>query len=120
LRLLTDEHYPANIARELRARGHDVISAHERDDLGATNDLIIFDRIRAERRAVLTNNHRDWRPLCSAALQAGEDHYGLILTSDRSLPRTRSNSGRFVELLDTFLAARPAEDACLNQEHWLP
>ncbi len=120
MRLFIDEHYPLEIARALRERGHDVVSATERDDLASTDDSLIFERLRAERRAILTNNHRDWRPLCAAAIQADESHYGLILTADRTLARTRSNTRRFVELLDALLAANPAEDALVNQERWLP
>jgi hypothetical protein len=119
LRLLVDEHYPRAIAERLRERGHDVVSAVERDDLAATEDALVLDRMQAERRAVLTNNHRDWRPLCAQAILAGEHHYGLLLTSDRSLSRTTQNIGRFVELLDAFLSSRRAEDACLDEEHWL-
>jgi hypothetical protein len=119
LRLLVDEHYPLEIARELRRLGHDVVSAAEREELASTDDEAIFEHLRAERRAILTNNHRDWRPLCAAAINAGEEHYGLVLTADRSLPRTRAAIGRFVELLDALLTANPAEDAFLNQERWL-
>lgn len=120
MRLFIDEHYPLEIARELRERGHDVVSAAERHDLASSDDPLVFDRLRAERRAIMTNNHRDWRPLCAAAIQADENRYGLILTADRSLARTRSNIGRFVELLDALLAVNPAEDALLNHEHRLP
>lgn len=119
MRLLIDEHYPPEISEQLRKRGHDVVSAHERDDLGATDDTVIFEQLRAERRAILTNNHRDWRPLCAAAIKAGEDHYGLLLTADRSLPRTRANVGRFVGILDALLTANLGEDACLNRGRWL-
>ena len=111
---------PAEIGERLRERGHDVVSAAERDDLAAMADASPATRLQAERRAVLTNNHRDWRPLCADAILAGEHHYGLLLTADRSLPRTRANIGRFVELLDGFLSSRQAEDASMNQEHWLP
>ncbi|MBA3366536.1 MAG: DUF5615 family PIN-like protein [Actinobacteria bacterium] len=120
MRLFIDEHYPLEIARELRERDHDVASAIERDDLASSDDSFIFDRLQAERRAIMTNNHRDWRPLCADAIQAGEDHYGLILTADRTLARTRSNIRRFVELLDALFAANPAEDALVNHERWLP
>ena len=46
------------LPRELRARGHDVVSVHEEPGSG-TADEEVFDYARSERRAVVTENVRE-------------------------------------------------------------
>ncbi|HSI97574.1 MAG TPA: DUF5615 family PIN-like protein [Gaiellaceae bacterium] len=41
MKLLLDEMYPSLIARELRARGHDVVSVHERPGSGTPDDEVL-------------------------------------------------------------------------------
>jgi len=120
LRLLLDEHLSPEIARQLRSRSHDVEAAVERPDLVALPDHELFARMAAERRAILTNNVPDYVKLFSEVLGRGEDHYGLVLTDDRSMPRSRNTIGLFVSVLTAFLEANPAEDAFRNQLRWLP
>jgi len=120
LRLLLDEHLSPEIARQLRARSHDVEAAVERPDLVGLPDHELFARMAAERRAILTNNVPDYVKLFHAALSAGQEHCGLVLFDDRSMPRSRKTIGLFVRELDAFLQANPAEDALLNQLRWLP
>ena len=47
--LLLDEMYPSLIARELRARGHDMVSVHESPG-GGTPDEQVFAFAQAEKR----------------------------------------------------------------------
>ena len=91
MRLLLDEMYTPAIAEGLRDRGHDVISVHERPDLVAAPDSAIFAAAQAEERAIVTNNVRDFMPLAHEALQTRSIFYGLVLTSDRSLPREQAH-----------------------------
>jgi len=63
LKLLLDEMYPSLIARELRARGHDVASVHESPG----------SRTSSEGRAVLTEN--------VALLAAGDSHGGIVFST---------------------------------------
>ena len=119
MRVLLDEMYSPAVAEALRELGHDAVSVHDRGDLTAAADTAIFTAMQAERRAIVTNNVRDFVPLAQQALQTGTSIFGLILTSDKSLPRTTAMIGTFVRLLDTLLTARPAEDALHGQVHWL-
>jgi len=119
VRLLLDEHYSPAIAQQLRQRGHDVESVDERDDLRSSGDVELLAAARAEHRAFVTNNVVDFAPLISDAALRGERHFGVVYTSDRSLPRAKRTIGRFVELLDELLAARPAEDAMVDEVVWL-
>ena len=120
MRLLLDEHLSPEIARQLRARRHDVQAVAERPDLVSLPDHELFARMAAERRAILTNNVPDYVALFNAALRQGEEHYGLLLVDDRSMPRARNTIGLFVRVLDELLQAHPAEDTLRSQLRWLP
>jgi hypothetical protein len=111
--------YSPAIAEALRELGHDAVSVHDRSELAAAADTLIFTAMQAERRAIVTNNVRDFVPLAQQALQTGTSFSGLIFTSDKSLPRTTAMIGTFVRHLDALLQDRPAEDALLGQVHWL-
>ena len=75
--------------------------------------------MQAEERAIVTNNVSDFMPLVHEALQTGSTFNGVIFTSDRSLPRSRNTIGTFIDLLDTLLNQRPADDGPSGQVHWL-
>ena len=113
MKLLLDEHYSSVIAEKLRARGHDVVAVSERDDLIGLPDENLLAQAFEEKRALLTENVVDFSRI------AAEEHYGIIFTSSRSLPRTRKTIGLYVRLLDRFLTARPRADALKSQTEWL-
>jgi len=118
VKLLLDEHYSPEIARQLRARGHDVAVA-ERANLVGLSDGELLRRMAQERRAIMANNVKDFMPLATRAALGADDHYGLLLTSDRSMPRRTDAIGRFVDALDAFLQCHQGEDSCYNQIRWL-
>lgn len=119
MRLLLDEHYSPEIARRLRARGHDVAAVAERADLVGLADEELFRRMAQEERAIMTNNVKDFVPLANRAAVNGEDHYGLVLTSDKSMPRRLDEIGHIVEALDEFLRLHKTKESCRNQVRWL-
>ncbi len=119
MKLLLDEHYSPEIARQLRTRGHDVVAVAERADLVGLGGDELLRRMARERRAIMTNNVKDFLPLATRAAVAADDHYGLLLTSDRSMPRRSDAIGRFTEALDAFLQRHQGEDAYRNQVQWL-
>ena len=119
MKLLLDEHYSPEIARQLRARGHDVAAVAERADLVGLGDDELFARMRQERRAIMTNNVKDFVPLASRAALAAEPHYGLVLTSDRSMPRRSDAIGWVVDALDALLQRHKDEASLCNQMLWL-
>lgn len=114
MKLLLDEMYPTLLARELRARGHDVVSVHESPGAGAT-DMQVWLFAQAAARAVVTENVRDFRPLAGTILRSGGSHAGVVFTSSRTWPRT--DPGSLIDALDRLLFARaePLRDA----ESWL-
>lgn len=119
MRLLLDEHLSPEIARQLRSRRHDVEAVVERPDLVSLPDHELFARMAAERRAIVTNDVLDYVKLLNEALGVGDENYGLLLSDDRSMPRSKDTIGLFVRVLDEFLEAHPAEDALRNQLRWL-
>jgi len=120
LRFLLDEHYSKEIARQLREeRGHDVVSAKDRDELVGLGDAQLFELMASERRAIVTENVADFVVLVRQAAGAGREHAGVVFTSPESFPRAKATIGLFVEALDQLLRAEPAEDALGGRVHWL-
>ena len=116
-RLLLDEMFSPAIAAELRDRGHDVIAVADRPDLRAKSDEEIFAWASAERRWLLTENVKDFRPIMLRALSAGPPSCGLLFTSSRAFPRSRKNPGPLIGVLHAWLTAgRPAPPVT---ESWL-
>jgi predicted nuclease of predicted toxin-antitoxin system len=119
VRLLLDEHYSDQIARQLRARGHDVVAMSERSWRGEDDEALLEIAVR-ERRALLTNNVRDFVAIARRWSEGGQEHYGLLFTSDASMPRDSRSLGRYVRLLAGLLERHSSEAALANQVHWLP
>jgi predicted nuclease of predicted toxin-antitoxin system len=119
VRLLLDEMLSPAIARELRARGHDVQAVAEHPDRAALPDPEVMTLARAERRAVVTNNVRDFRPLHAEAITpGGPGHFGMIFMSGND-KRTKNDIGRIVAALGTKLAQYPGDEDLANAEDWL-
>lgn len=121
MRLLLDEHYSPAIARQLRARGHDVVAVAESPGRTGRADRFHFAAMADERRAIVTEDVGDFRPLLACALQAGEPTFGLVCVSPRRFPRKLTQLGRLVTALDTLLHDCPHDDAALTAggEIWL-
>jgi hypothetical protein len=67
----------------------------------------------------MANNVVDFMPLASRATVAADHHHGLVLTSDRSMPRRSDAVGRFIQALDGFLQRHQGEESYRNQVQWL-
>jgi hypothetical protein len=120
LRLLLDEMISWRIAADLRARGHDVVAVkRDRTALEGRLDPTLLAAAALERRAVVTNNVRDYRQAHERMLARGEDHYGVVYTYDDTLPRMKVAIPLWVETLEQFLVAHPAEDTLMNRTHVL-
>jgi hypothetical protein len=120
LRLLLDEHFSPEIARRLRELGHDVVAVKERTELIARSDRAHFASMQDQRRAIVTQDLGDFRPLLEQAMNAGETTYGLICVPHNVRLR-RKAVGRLVAALDTLLKENPNEDAAVRRggEIWL-
>ena len=107
MRLLLDELYPPVIAAQLRRHGHDAISAQELG-LSGMSDEGIWARTIAEDRVLITENARDLVPLAQAEAARTGSHPGLVVTSNRSLPRHREGGiGPLVRALSRLAESAP-------------
>jgi len=118
LKLLLDEMLSAAIARDLRDRGHDVEAIEEHPGWRAYEDRQVCELARAERRAIVTENLADMRPLHYEAISpGGPSDYGMILIP-AGRPRTRAHTGQIVAL-ERKLTVYPGESELANGEDWL-
>ena len=118
MNLAIDHHYSPLITRGLRSRGHDVIAVAEAE-WETEEDEPLLRLCMADQRALLTNNVADFSVISRRWQTEGSRHYGLIFTSDASLPRTRDNVGRFVDALDKLMRQHPQLDGFIDRIHWL-
>ena len=120
LNLLLDEHLSPEIARQLRAQGHDVIAVAERDDLRGRPDRVHFASLPDQQRAIVTRDLGDFRPLLAIALRRGTPTYGIVCVAHR-FPLRRDTIGRIVRALTALLYAHPELDGIIKQggEIWL-
>lgn len=118
MRLLLDEMLSPVIAQQLRDRGHDVIavkgSEHEQ-----LSDLDVMELARAERRALVTNNLVDFRPLHAEAITpGGKGHWGMVFMPGK-YRRAKADIGGIVQALEAKLAEFPDDDSLVAGETWL-
>lgn len=119
MKLLLDEMLSPAIARELRSRGYDAEAVAGRPDREALSDPEILALARAEHRAVVTNNLRDFRPLHTEAITPGGlGHSGFIFVPG-NYRRTKADIGKIVDGLEAILAAHPGEADLADGEAWL-
>lgn len=110
MRLLLDEMYAPTIAKQLRGRGHDVVSLHdpEYSTLEGAPDEEVWTRAIADDRTLVTENVQDFRRIEADALAGGQQTARLIFTTDRQFPRGRpATLGRLVVALDALLLTAP-------------
>jgi len=122
VKLLLDEMISPKIARELRRRGDFDAQAvkGDRPDLEAVADREIVRRIAAEQRTLVTNDVLDFQLIHNQMLAAGEEHHGLIFTSDSTMPRNKASIPLWVKVLEKVLEEHSAEDALKNRVRHLP
>ena len=119
MKLLLDEMLSPTIARELSVRGHGVQAVAGHPDREALPDSGVLTLARAERRAIVTNNVRDFRPLhAEAVMPGGSGHFGMIFMSG-NYKRTKNDTGRIIAALEAKMAQYPGDEDLVNAEDWL-
>ncbi len=116
MKLLLDETISPRIARELRERGHDVQALkRDRSDLSGRSDRELVRLMAVEGRAIVTNDVADFQPLHDRLLAAGEEHAGMIFTSDATMPRGKAAIPLWVKRLGELLDARGDDETPRNR-----
>jgi predicted nuclease of predicted toxin-antitoxin system len=119
VRLLLDEMLSPAIARELRERGYDVLAIADHPGWVALSDPEVMALARTERRAVVTNNLSDYRPLHADAITpGGPGHFGMIFMPG-TYRRTKQDTGRIIAAIEAKLAEYPGDEDLANGECWL-
>jgi Domain of unknown function (DUF5615) len=120
VRLLLDEHFTPEIARQLRARGHDVIAVKEHPELIGRADRVHFASMPEQRRAIATQDLGDFRPLLAEAMRATTKTYGLVCVPAR-VQLSREAIGQLVESLSKLLQQHPGDEDVIDRggEIWL-
>jgi hypothetical protein len=119
VKLLLDEMLSPAIARDLRARGHDVQAIGEHPEGCSLDDRRVVDLARDGRRVIVTDNLVDMRPLHYEAITpGGPGDHGMIFIPG-GYPRTLANTGKIIAALEQKLAAYPGDDDLANGEDWL-
>jgi hypothetical protein len=104
------------ISSRLRDRRFDVVSPHDLGTRGLS-DHQQFAWAVANGQALVTYNIADFRPIADQRLARGQDHFGLILVSERSIPQR--DIGALLRALEAALKANPGDDALRNQTVFL-
>ena len=118
MRLLLDEQLSPTIAEQLRGRNHDVVAASE-VGLSGLPDEQVLSSATIDRRAVVTNNIRDFRPMHSDYLKTNRTHYGIVLVPTPTYSLRRDRLGPLITALHELLVQSPADDALWDREHFL-
>ena len=119
VRLLLDEMLSPAIARELCARGHDAQAVAGHPEWEALSDPQVMTLARTERRVIVTNNVRDYRPLhVEAVTPGGQGHFGMIFMSG-NYRRSKKDIGRITADLEAKLTQYPGEKDLADAEEWL-
>jgi len=116
VRASLDDHLSPQIAQVLRHAGYDVVAVADRDHLVARSDRMIFEVASSERRAVVTNHIKDFRPLASEWLAQGRTHGGLILLPS-SHTRTRTAVSALAGAIERVLRTHP--EGLSGSERWI-
>ncbi|MDQ6746392.1 MAG: DUF5615 family PIN-like protein [Actinomycetota bacterium] len=119
MKLLLDEMFSPVISAELRARGHDVVALKEHPEWHGSADPDVVLLAQRERRAIVTNNVRDFRPLHTELVAAGGQGDAGMVFVPSSVPRTKAATGHLVAALEAKLAEYPSDEGLANGETWI-
>ena len=107
------------VAAELRARGHDAVAIRERDERQSRSDPDVVALARAEQRAIVTANLRDFRPLHAELVAAGRESHAGMMFVRASFWLTPAATGQIVTALEARLAEYPGDGDLANGETWI-
>lgn len=119
MKLLLNEMLSRVIAERLRAHGHDVEAIDGHPSHESLSDAEVLGIARSERRAVVTNDLVDFRPLHHAAISpGGPGHFGMVFMAG-DYRRTKADVGRIVSALEAKLEQYAGDCDLVDGETWL-
>jgi hypothetical protein len=109
-KLHLNEHLSWHLAEQLRKLGFDVTSTIE-SGMVEDDDQAQLGFAVSQRRAIVSINHKHFTPLHEQCLADGQEHWGIILSTEEPTPVLRR---RLLRLLNTLSA-----DELKNKIRWL-
>jgi hypothetical protein len=98
------------LAAQLRQYGFDVTSTVEMDLIAADDDAQLAYAASSQ-RAIVTFNHKDFALRHIQYVEEGQDHWGIVLSTEETMDVLRR---RLLRLLNTLTA-----EELKNQMRWL-
>lgn len=112
MRLFLNEQISPVVSERLREQGYDVVSPHDLATWGQSDlDQITWSVVNGQ--AVVTYNIADFRLIADQYLARGQDHFGLILVSERTI--SQGDPAALLGALEAALRTYPEADALRNQ-----
>jgi hypothetical protein len=123
VRLVLDEHWPPEIAVQLRHRGLDVIAASETEHAGRYRgipDDLVFERAQEDGRAVVTDNVADFETIRLECEHQGRRHFGVVHARAPQFDRHQPELvvGLMVRALQLLLESQPSNEPA-SASYWL-
>ncbi len=110
MKLLLDEMFTSAISAALVADGHDVVAVVDRPELRSLDGHEILTAAADDKRAVVTENVRDFALMDREWAALGRTHGGMVFTSRRRFDRgSLEHPGSLIRALGRFLADPPVE-----------
>jgi predicted nuclease of predicted toxin-antitoxin system len=109
-KLYLNEHLSWHLAEQLRKYGFDVTSTIELGMLEDDDETQLAFAV-SQQRAIVSINHQHFAPLHEQYITEGKMHWGIILSTEESIPVLRR---RLLSLLNTLSA-----DELKNRICWL-
>ena len=91
MKLLLDEMHAPAVAARMRHGGHDALAVKERADLIGLADEDLLRAAKADGRAVVTENIKDFALHHRRISASGLSHSGMVFTHARRFPRSAPN-----------------------------
>jgi predicted nuclease of predicted toxin-antitoxin system len=104
-RLYLDEDVMPELAELLRARGYDVVSAHERGALNI-DDNRQLELACAEQRTILSYNYADFLDRATEWGTAGRSHFGIVISYQQY---SREQLGELARVVESALQSLTSE-----------
>jgi hypothetical protein len=103
--LLLDEMFPAAMAEQLCAKGHDARAVVATPAFAGLPDEEILIGAAEAGRALVTANIKDFRPIDARYRATGRAHAGLIMVSAKTFPQNRAYIVAVTTALNSLLAS---------------
>jgi predicted nuclease of predicted toxin-antitoxin system len=116
VKLLLDEMLSAQIAEQIRARGHDVFAVDETPELRGFADPDLFTQAQEQERAIVTYNREDFLALDREYRSRQQEHDGIVILRPRRFPQGTASIGALVTALSNFVEAGSPYPSFI---HWL-